>query len=645
MPFDSSDDDTWWPNHWPPRMDPAGGSSYPYDWTDPFINSRAATLNPVASAPAPFSAAQLGAMAWHPPIFLNGPSTFVPSNLPATAWPQQPFPPAGPNAGPGFVDAPAWPPQSIPAPFAGPPFDVSVRDAAVPTTLGTPGATHTLGLPPRPPLARFASLAAARAIDAPWGLLPPDPSLRFGLFGPDPDSTSPIAGLSLSVRDAAVPTTLGTPGATYTLGLPPRPPLAQFASLAATRAIDASWGLLPRDPSLRFGPFGPDPDSTSPIAGPPLSVRDAAVPTTLGTPGATYTLGFPPRFPPLAQFQSPVDSSAPALDPSNGLPVGALGAPAAAPPRSVLFNHPPAPWDLDAHDRDLTDLDQSAQGLGISELPISKSGEPLVPPRPQLSTAQEQALYAARTWSPNLVDYFSKTLPPTPPFPSIPGKIPGLDNPYALGAAFEVATWLLAGADRGIFGPLEGIARTAERSVPETASGRIAAALRAAVDSGNLTEEQAAVLRLRANVAISGGTTGLKIPISPWLPGYDRETTYGVLITNEGNVVPLRSGPPRSFKNYPPSKHVEGKAAIRIRENGSSGGVVFHNNTGGTCGLCDAQLERLLPETAQLDVVPPTGGVPKNSNAVAEPTFYVGDDVLPKPPRSIRKPNSFGKLP
>lgn len=109
--------------------------------------------------------------------------------------------------------------------------------------------------------------------------------------------------------------------------------------------------------------------------------------------------------------------------------------------------------------------------------------------------------------------------------------------------------------------------------------------------------------------------------------------------------MPLRSGPPRSFKNYPPSKHVEGKAAIWIRENGSSGGVVFHNNAGGTCGLCDAQLERLLPETAQLDVVTPIGAVPKYSNALAEPTFYVGDNILPKPPRSIRKPNSFGKLP
>jgi hypothetical protein len=34
MPFDPSDD-TWWPNPWPPRTGPGGGTSYPYDWIDP----------------------------------------------------------------------------------------------------------------------------------------------------------------------------------------------------------------------------------------------------------------------------------------------------------------------------------------------------------------------------------------------------------------------------------------------------------------------------------------------------------------------------------------------------------------------------------------------------------------------------------
>jgi hypothetical protein len=102
-------------------------------------------------------------------------------------------------------------------------------------------------------------------------------------------------------------------------------------------------------------------------------------------------------------------------------------------------------------------------------LPISKSGQPFVPPRPRLSTAHEQALYAARLLSPNLVDYFTKPVPPPPPFPATPGKIPSTDNPYAVPAALEAAAWLLSGLDGGIVGPLESAAAAAERSAAETA--------------------------------------------------------------------------------------------------------------------------------------------------------------------------------
>jgi hypothetical protein len=148
MPFDPSDDDGWWPNPWPPQSGPGGGASYPYDWTDPFINSRTATPNPVTSAPAPFTAAALGAMAWHPPIFLNGPSATAPSDFTASTWPQQPFSPGG------STTAPVWPPQ---------------------TFLG--------------PLAQRGLLSS---INQPIGLFSPNPWLpRGGLFGSDLDPTSP----------------------------------------------------------------------------------------------------------------------------------------------------------------------------------------------------------------------------------------------------------------------------------------------------------------------------------------------------------------------------------------------------------------------------------------------------------------------
>jgi hypothetical protein len=77
-PFDAND--AWWPNPGPRRNGSLGGPSYPDYLTDPFAP------NPVTSVPSPFSAAQLGAMAWYPPIFPGDWSTFVPNNLPAAAW-------------------------------------------------------------------------------------------------------------------------------------------------------------------------------------------------------------------------------------------------------------------------------------------------------------------------------------------------------------------------------------------------------------------------------------------------------------------------------------------------------------------------------------------------------------------------------
>src|SRR4029077_3450251 len=52
----------------------------------------------------------------------------------------------------------------------------------------------------------------------------------------------------------------------------------------------------------------------------------------------------------------------------------------------------------------------------------------------------EQRLSVAHLLSPNLVDYFTKTPPPAPSLPAIPGKIPSEDNPYATLAAIEAAT-------------------------------------------------------------------------------------------------------------------------------------------------------------------------------------------------------------
>jgi len=55
--------------------------------------------------------------------------------------------------------------------------------------------------------------------------------------------------------------------------------------------------------------------------------------------------------------------------------------------------------------------------------------------------------------------------------------------------------------------------------------------------------------------------------ISAGLPKYDDETTYGVLITNEGDVVPLQSSKRDPlYSTYPSAGHVEGKGALWVRE-------------------------------------------------------------------------------
>lgn len=68
-----------------------------------------------------------------------------------------------------------------------------------------------------------------------------------------------------------------------------------------------------------------------------------------------------------------------------------------------------------------------------------------------------------------------------------------------------------------------------------------------------------------------------------------------------------------------------------MRENQSSGGTVYHNNTNGTCGFCNGQVETLLEEGTTMSVVPPENAVANNPWARAETTEYVGNSSTPKP--------------
>jgi hypothetical protein len=150
-------------------------------------------------------------------------------------------------------------------------------------------------------------------------------------------------------------------------------------------------------------------------------------------------------------------------------------------------------------------LDAGADELGEGELPRSKSGAPYAPPSfsaaPPLSFEPPGWLDIAHLLSPNIVDYFTKTLPPAPPFPATPGKIPSTDNPYAGAAALEAAAFLLAPLEGRIVGSLAGrLANLAEKTTANTLVNSAvqptiqnvldaAARLRLNVELGRLGEE------------------------------------------------------------------------------------------------------------------------------------------------------------
>jgi hypothetical protein len=87
---------------------------------------------------------------------------------------------------------------------------------------------------------------------------------------------------------------------------------------------------------------------------------------------------------------------------------------------------------------------------------------------------------------------------------------------------------------------------------------------------------------------------------APRLPVYGGKTS-GLLITNEGQNVRFRSQEAASpYDNYESAGHVEGQAALWIRQNGSSGGALYHNHPNGTCWTCYSHLETLLPKGSVL---------------------------------------------
>ena len=86
--------------------------------------------------------------------------------------------------------------------------------------------------------------------------------------------------------------------------------------------------------------------------------------------------------------------------------------------------------------------------------------------------------------------------------------------------------------------------------------------------------------------------------------------TTGILEIGDERI-PLVSGSPR-LPNYQASGHVEGQAALIMRERGITNAVLHIDNPNGICLYCTRQVRTLLPERSALDVGAPLGTVIPN---------------------------------
>jgi hypothetical protein len=114
----------------------------------------------------------------------------------------------------------------------------------------------------------------------------------------------------------------------------------------------------------------------------------------------------------------------------------------------------------------------------------------------------------------------------------------------------------------------------------------------------------------------------------------EEEETSVFLLTNEGKIIEFKSANPEAYGNYIAATHAEGKAAVWIRKNNSSGGVLFHNNPGGTCGFCNSHLPTLLPKGVRLWVVPPANAVAEKRGWIDYAKPYDGNSAEPLPPKA-----------
>lgn len=137
----------------------------------------------------------------------------------------------------------------------------------------------------------------------------------------------------------------------------------------------------------------------------------------------------------------------------------------------------------------------------------------------------------------------------------------------------------------------------------------------------------------------AGGTLGAAVkptrctthscaPAERMLTSLSEEGRTAGVLDLDGELIPLVSGK-SLLPNYAASGHVEGQAALIMRERGATLGRLLIDNPNGICGYCTSQVATLLPKDAVLEVATPLGTVPPSARWTTSKTF-IGNAADPK---------------